>query len=534
MISSNLVNNFGSKWYYDDKEDVKLCVKGFSSVLDGFFLGDKFINQFSFIKKWNNAHDDLQGILENTIKNLNGNFAVIFQGKDWLFASVDRVRSIPLFYGEKNNDFFLSDKASWIRKQIDGGAPCEILSDEFLLTGYVIGRDTLFSNIKQLQAGEYIWAKIEENKIKITTQRYYRFLHRDILEGSGEDFFPLYYKTLLNVFNRLIESTRGKTIVVPLSGGKDSRLIVTMLKILGKKGVICLSYGRPRNLDVRTSNKVAKILGYEWIFIPYSCKKIEQYFCSETRREYFDLAGNYSVIPHFGNWSAVGELKRQHLIPDNSVFVPGLGGDFLCGSHISNTLLVKKNAGKDDLIKDILGYDYYLWDWSKLHNLLSPKFYERILSAISGLQIDSLDDVANVFEFYQWQERQSKFVINSVRAYELFGYDWRIPFWDNEMMLFWERIPLESRLGGRLYSSYLFKRIFPRLKITFSAKTFGIVTKIKWKLLRKIQLKTNISFLVFECLHKYSRGLEIKFRKPSDFYAHVAALYLSDIINAEN
>ena len=41
---------------------------------------------------------------------------------------------------------------------------------------------------------------------------------------------------------------------------------------------------------------------------------------------------------------------------------------------------------------------------------------------------------------------QSKFIANSCRVYEFWGYEWRMPFWDIEFINFWNDLPLQLRL----------------------------------------------------------------------------------------
>jgi len=57
-------------------------------------------------------------------------------------------------------------------------------------------------------------------------------------------------------------------------------------------------------------------------------------------------------------------------------------------------------------------------------------------------------------EHYDLHQRQVKFIVNSVRAYEWFGYEWRLPFWDREVMEFWAGMPLELRMHRRLFCRY--------------------------------------------------------------------------------
>ena len=110
--------------------------------------------------------------------------------------------------------------------------------------------------VYQVQAGEYIIFN-EENNIRYTYHNYF-------LQGEKEKDIVLATTKLLNVFDiisdRLIRSLQGKTAIIPLSGGYDSRLIAVMLKNKGLKDVICFTYGRKGNPEVEISEKVAKLL----------------------------------------------------------------------------------------------------------------------------------------------------------------------------------------------------------------------------------------------------------------------------------
>jgi hypothetical protein len=56
--------------------------------------------------------------------------------------------------------------------------------------------------------------------------------------------------------------------------------------------------------------------------------------------------------------------------------------------------------------------------------------------------------------------------VNSLRAYEFWGHDWRIPFWDHELMDFFMRVPLELRIGKKLYDHYADRVLFPRFGVS--------------------------------------------------------------------
>jgi len=393
-------------------------------------------------------------------KELNGSFCTVIEGEKFVLAAVDRLRSIPLFYGISKNKFYLSDDANWVRGQVADSCMDEIATKEFLLTGYVTGSETLFPNVKQLQAGECLWVEKCDRKPDITTYRYYRYVHHDFFNASEKDLYPLMDQMLVNVFERLLESTNGRTLVIPLSGGLDSRLIVAMLKRLGRENVICFSYGRKGNWESEISRKVAKKLGYQWEFVHYTRHKWYEWFQSDKRHDYFQYADGLSSLAHIQDWPAVWELKKAGIISEDAVFVPGHTGDFICGGHIPHNFTSMQHVGKDEVVKAIWKKHYSLWDWSKQSEKLCPIFKERVLSQLSGMPMDTPEDAANAFECWEWQERQAKFIVNSCRVYEFWGYDWRIPLWDNEMMDFWARVPLKLRLGKRLYDGFLKSTLF--------------------------------------------------------------------------
>ena len=223
MFKINLQYNKGFKW--NDSKNIHSKGYLFDNK-DSLYQGENLNIYFNC---------KLEEDFKNKIIMANGTFAIVIQNNRKLWIGVDRLRSIPLFYALQNNIFYISDSAYWIKDELNLKEIDSTPEQEFLLTGYITGKDTLFKEIKQVQAGEYLTAKEENRKIVIKNNRYYRYLHKNFFTEPKEELFNKLDKVSKNIIKRLINSVNGRTIIIPLSGGYDSRYIVSMLKKLNYK-----------------------------------------------------------------------------------------------------------------------------------------------------------------------------------------------------------------------------------------------------------------------------------------------------------
>ncbi|NQT06192.1 MAG: hypothetical protein HQ575_01480 [Candidatus Omnitrophica bacterium] len=437
-------------WYQQKAEDKEIWVSG-SGFLNGLFL-----NAESLAKTFLHNGKLTFGTFKEKIKALNGNFIVIVRDGGSCIAAVDHIRSIPLFYVNKGNRFYISDRALWIREKCDCLIPDKLSRDEFLCTGYVTGQDTLFENIKQLQAGECLYlGGAEDGESIFKKERYYRYLSHKLSHKPIDTLIDELDKVTQNVFERLVSGVNGRTIVVPLSGGLDSRLVASMLKRAGYDNVICFSYGRKNNKDSLKSERIAKALGYKWFFVEYSERKWREWYNHNDFRSYFNSADNLSSLPHIDDWAAVKELRDNALIPDNAVFVPGHTGDFISGGHLKYIFDSTKKLTEKELVTNIMQKHYGLWPVKLKDKDLNAMLKRKIRNSLRDLKKETVQDMASSYEYWEWQERQSKFIVNSVRVYDFWGYDWRLPLWDVEFMDFWKDMLYGFKLNKKLYTRYL-------------------------------------------------------------------------------
>lgn len=392
---------------------------------------------------------------ENALTFLNGFWSIVCHGGNYLVAAVDRIRSIPIFYGQSHGQVYLSDDAEWVRRKVGDDEMDPVARDEFQLAGYVTGQDTLFPNVKQLQAGEMLRINCTGVEPELETSRYYRFTHTEP-ENWDE---PTLRKELDRVtetsIQRLIEYANGRQIVVPLSGGYDSRLIVTMLKRLGYKNILAFTYGVPGNKESEYSRKVADVLGVKWHFVEYSKVKWREAWQTDERWEYQRWGSGWSGLPHVQDWLAVNEMKHKQMVDKDCIFVPGHTGDFISGGHIPKEATPHSNGDINLLCYTIIRKHYGLAPWSKITYNSKQFWHCRIEERSEKNSIANGIELADAFEKWEWQERQAKFICNSVRVYDFFGYDWWMPLWDAEFMEFWQNVPLELRKDKKWYVDYV-------------------------------------------------------------------------------
>ena len=223
-------------WTEIRANDVVCWLKGTFFYENELLRGDDVVRLFSSVLEDSPIDHEA---LKTLLLALNGNFAIAVETSLHIFCAVDRIRSIPLFYAVNESEALFSDDANHLRDRLNPPFN-EENGAEFLVTGFVTGPDTLFDGISQIQAGEYLVYNKEDESLD--THFYHRFCHGDYFSDSEEELLDRLDEIFVRAFKRLIASTKGHQIVVPLSSGLDSRIIVVMLKRLGVEDVIFLPW----------------------------------------------------------------------------------------------------------------------------------------------------------------------------------------------------------------------------------------------------------------------------------------------------
>lgn len=395
----------------------------------------------------------------SALGKLAGHFALVVSTPRRTIATVDRVRSIPLMYGEKDGQLHIDDRGRRLRDRL--GLKVEDIDPEQALaaamSGYTIGGKTLYRGMSELGVGEAL--VVDVRGARPLCWFTYDAWKPSIAIASPEKALSELHGFLLE---RLVASADGRAIAVPLSAGYDSRFLAAGLKHLGYKEVRLFSYGRIGNHEAETARAIAERLGYPWRMVGYTTANQR----AKVRDRDYDRAlwnemESCVATPFEQDWTAIESLRKDGYIPANALIVNGQSGDFITGNHAPVGLMdLPRHLSPDErrvkMFKPFFKKHYRLWD-----ALVSPAndaVVERLLTdgaLKAGADFSPDQHVWGIYEYLEYVNRQAKYVVSGQRAYEAMGLGWRLPLWDDEFIQFWRHAPAELKREQSLYRRVL-------------------------------------------------------------------------------
>lgn len=439
MVDLNI--NSGYKWFTDGDG---LWVKGF--MIDNYGRYRTGLELVSLLKE--------RGAKELTIiaRENSGCFCLVQESASNIFALVDKTRSFPLLWTLIDGDLKISDNLS-PEFNYENRELLKHAALEFMFTNYVTGQHTLYKGVYSLQGAHYL---TYDKKLKdLSVKPYYEYKHEH-LEYNPRKLLAEIEPLHLKVFDKYFRAVGENRIVVPLSDGYDSRLIVYSLNKLGYKNVLCFTYGDTRSIIYEVPQNVARKNGFEWVFVEYTPEKWQATLNSEMYKSYVSFASRGISLPLPHDLLAFLELKNKGIIKPGDVIVPGHTGDFVESGHLPSTFLIGNKFEWEDILSAILHKHYDQWKLDE--GYLVELFEDGLKKSDTYKTSYTREEAGNLFERWDWIERQCKYIVNSVRTYEFFDFKWMLPFWDNEILSFWSKVPIDWRIGRRLYLKYEYRK----------------------------------------------------------------------------
>ena len=389
----------------------------------------------------------------------DGHYALVVITPTWSLLATDPARSIPLAFGEFRGRWLVDDRPLRLARAIDANAVNADAALSVAMAGYTIDDTVLLDGVSVMGPGECVLLQDGQTPSR---WRYHRFdpWHSVMDSADPQALRDGLAELLLSIVDEMMRGIGDRVLAVPLSAGRDSRLIVSAARHLGYRNVRAFAYGRPGNHEARASQAIAERLQIPWQFVPVDHAGMRDHYQSSNWSAYQDYADTLQSTTFVQDMPQVMGLVEQGYLPDDAVMCNGNSGDFISGGHIPQAVRMGTPAAVDEscAVSARALYDRHFQLWQSLR---TDDHRERVeamlLRALRRTCARGEETVWShgLYESVEFRDRQTKYVVGGQRAYDFLRLEWRLPLWQRSLMDFFARLPLDLKVQQRLYADTL-------------------------------------------------------------------------------
>ncbi|MBU2225660.1 MAG: asparagine synthase [Gammaproteobacteria bacterium] len=380
-------------------------------------------------------------------ESLDGFFSFIWCTATNVYLVSDRLRSYPLFYVATAVEFWVSDDIELLTAQLGLNSLDKLASSEFLQLGYVTGADTTIAGVSQVPAASWVnW-----NGRTASIQSYFEFLPMPIQHNTKPALKQQLSEVMCSLTRQLMGRAAGRQIVVPLSGGLDSKAILLSLIQAGYTNICCFTFGAANSWELDNARKLCQNLGVTWHPVYYNSLTFSSLRADADFERYSIFVHSGVSVPNIQVFPAVRLLSGKGIIQPDALIIPGHTGDFVSGAHRPGKTSLTSTI-EDAAMNYLWQTHYQLRRYCPDKQKLQVKLRKQ-LSLIAGQQAGL--NAADLVEAWNFRERQSKLIVNSNRYYEFFQLDWWMPFWQRDFVHYWQAVPQQYRLNQLLWQEWV-------------------------------------------------------------------------------
>lgn len=376
------------------------------------------------------------------VKTLNNCYAGVWEKDGKLFILADHIRSIPLYYSIGNNTVSISDNAVHLAQVLS--LPIDPWKEkEFASSGFVGRGRTLYEGIAGTRAGELIVIDLYAQTVSSLSH----FSTYNSFETFGDE--SAFDDLMLEGFGEIAKSLEGKTVLLSLSGGHDSRAIATMLKRVGVHDVLCFSYGYEGSREAEIAKNLASALGFPWKSVCFTLEEMRAFRTSEEWKKLVPVLFHGDSY-HFP--AAVIALKKvlQYVDdPGQCVYMPG---------HIIEDAFL---TIWDDIKRPQSFNDIMVRNWFGMRKVTECTKMQCANWFDPWHQLQSESDRAVSCAAIWRQECYPKLYCDDVRIAEYFGVGWRLPLMNRLLAGYFLRLDKKATYDRDFWYRYTDKFIKP-------------------------------------------------------------------------
>jgi hypothetical protein len=434
--------------------------RGVAAAFSGYIYGWKGVPAYlssATPDKADRLNDIYKHYGKEMAQKIDGSFnAVVFdqKTKEAILCN-DRFGHRQLYYYEDDELFLFSTEIKAFRAydKFDRGLDMDGVADYFNI-GYPLGDKTFFRKVKILPGARIV--SFRNGKINFEKYWDYKFE-----EGSNPSLAGL-IEEIDTIYPEIVkkQTAGAKDVIIPLSGGLDSRFILSHAVRAGLEPY-AFTHGRNNCHDHRIAFQVAQQLGIK----KYRFIEIDPLWLSKYSEKYIFLTeGMISAAPA----SLLAISACYGLRPDSTILLNGIfGGPTNFGSSYFKPEEITSGLNLDEKLRrlkfslgcDFLGDDYY--------NSFSPD-----ISCLLKKQV--MPSIANEFAKHEkisplfCNQKDIFFIKNRLVRYmdmvDCNRYLWHDHFSlaDDCLVDFYQKLPPHYK-PGRIFMIEYFKAKLPQM-----------------------------------------------------------------------
>lgn len=389
----------------------------------------------------------------------------------------------------------------------------------YAATGFFLGDDGFYQDEQALQPGMQYQLDQEKQIEKSSAYFKWHYSPRNISFQTAVDEFT-------DLFEQIVkEQTGDQRVLLPLSGGLDSRSQAVALKHLNAD-VHSYSYSFAGGFkEHKISEEIAEVCDFK--FDPFI---IPPHYLWKSIEELGNINGCYSEFTHARQMAVLDEFKQMQ-------------GEFSLG-HWGDVFFDRGIAAQDedkselDLIykkvikKGGLAVADQLWKSWELEGDFEDYFKSRIQDLLDKIDIDHKGAKIRAFKNLYWAPRWTSINLSVFEA----AHPMHLPYYDNRMCEFACSIPEEYLADRKIQIAYIKQRNPELAKIMWQdQKPYNLFNyhqnkspqnlpyRIKDKLSREINSKLGKKYI--------QRNWELQFLGEENDKNLRSYLYNQDFIN---
>jgi asparagine synthase (glutamine-hydrolysing) len=393
--------------------------------------------------------------------NINGQFhaCIYHRMEKKLYLISDRYGTKPLYYTAKTESMlFASEVKPLIQGKFTKKINYQTISD-LLHFGHPLEYKTLFENIYLLPEASYlVFSDGKTNLYRYWEYPYFENVYelkklskKKILDSGAE----LEHKMLTAVERQTID--KNQKILIPLSGGLDSRWMIALAKDLGVYPLISFTMGSEKSEDYIYARMVANHLKSE-----HTAFDIQPEILWSDALYFSYLSDAMSII-----YGPIQNFQPYRYFHKNCHYlIAAQMCDTLFGSTLSKRRiksLMLKNKW-DENAKKIFLKIFILRTNRDLKPLVQPNVYDIISKNYLDIPMQYIEeDKKPIFCYYKMllNEHGKRGTLGGNVVTNHF-FETRMPSYDNDLIEFAFNLPIQLKINQDLYR-YSFSRRYPAL-----------------------------------------------------------------------